>query len=241
MGHENAAAARTAAAMMAIPHEDQAMDEPADTAGAARAPRRDRTRLALVRAGQKLFAERPVEVVSIDDIVQAAEVGRGSFYNHFVDKDAFEREIVADARRDMEQVIAAATAHETDAARRTVLGVCVSIRFAHEHPMRARLVARQYIHGGMMHSALNEGVLADVSLGILSGRFSVPTAEIGVLTVIGLANAAMIRSMELEDMLAKTTLAQQVSAAILMALGVETGEAAKVAAFAAEAGVRRGF
>jgi AcrR family transcriptional regulator len=236
MGHENAATAWPASVMA----EAQAMDEPADAPGSGRPPRRDRTRLALVRAGQKLFAERPVEIVSIDDIVQAAEVGRGSFYNHFADKDAFEREIVADARHDMEQVIAAAMLQETDAARRTVLGVCVSIRFAHEHPMRARLVARQYIHGGMMNSALNEGVLADISLGIRSGRFSVPTAEIGVLTVIGLANAAMIRSMELTDILAKTTLAQQVSACILIALGVDAREAAKIAAFAAEAGVRLG-
>jgi AcrR family transcriptional regulator len=225
---------------MAAGPDAAAMEEPPDGAAANRAPRRDRTRLALVRAGQKLFAERPVEIVSIDDIVQAAEVGRGSFYNHFADKDAFEREIVADARREMEQVIAAAMTHETDAARRTVLGVCVSIRFAHEHPVRARLVARQYIHGGMMNSALNEGVLADISLGILSGRFNVPTAEIGVLTVIGLANAAMIRSMELPDILAKTTLAQQVSLVILMALGVDAREAAGIAAFAAESGVRRG-
>jgi AcrR family transcriptional regulator len=56
------------------------------------ATRRDKTRLALIRAGQKLFAERPIDSVSIDDIVQAANVGRGSFYNHFRDTEAFERD-----------------------------------------------------------------------------------------------------------------------------------------------------
>jgi AcrR family transcriptional regulator len=214
-------------------------EEPA-APGAERHPRRDRTRLALVRAGQRLFADRPIDVVSIDDIVQAADVGRGSFYNHFTDKDEFEREIVAEARREMEAAIGAATAGEPDPALRTVLGVCVSIRFAHEHPARARLVARQFIRGGYMNSALNAGVLGDVSAGILERRFCVPTAEIGVLTVLGLANAAMVRSMEMADLLAKITLAQQISAAILRALGVPGEEAASIAACAAEAGIRIG-
>jgi AcrR family transcriptional regulator len=213
--------------------------EPAATA-AERNPRRDRTRLALVRAGQKLFSERPIDVVSIDDIVQAADVGRGSFYNHFTDKDEFEREIVAEARREMEAAIGAAIAAEPDPALRTVLGVCVSIRFAHEHPARARLVARQFIRGGTMNSDLNEGVLSDVSAGILARRFAVPTAEIGLLTVLGLANAAMVRSMELEDLFAKITLAQQISVAILRALGMAGEEVATIAACAAETGIRLG-
>jgi AcrR family transcriptional regulator len=203
-----------------------------------RSPRRDKTRLALVRAGQRLFSERPIDVVSIDDIVQAASVGRGSFYNHFVDKDEFEREIVAEARRDMESAIQAVIAQETDPARRTVLGVCVSLRFAHEHPARGRLVAREFIYGGYMNSELNAGVLADISAGILAGRFSVPTAEIGVLTVLGLANVALIRSLELSDLLAKITLGQQIATTILRALGVPPDEAFVIGAYAAEAGIR---
>ncbi len=206
---------------------------------AERSPRRDKTRLALVRAGQKLFSERPIDIVSIDDIVQAACVGRGSFYNHFTDKDEFERAIVAEARRDMETAIQAVLAQQTDPARRTVLGVCVSLRFAHDHPTRGRLVAREFIYGGYMNSELNAGVLADVSAGILAGRFSVPTAEIGVLTVLGLANVALIRSLELTDLLAKITLGQQIAATILRALGVAPDEAFAIGAYAAEAGIRK--
>jgi AcrR family transcriptional regulator len=213
--------------------------EPA-ASSAERNPRRDRTRLALIRAGQKLFSERPIDVVSIDDIVQAADVGRGSFYNHFTDKDEFEREIVAEARREMETAIGAATASEPDPALRTVLGFCVSIRFAHEHPDSARLVARQFIRGGTMNTELNAGLLGDVSAGILARRFSVPTAEIGLLTVLGLANAAMIRSMELPDLLAKITLAQQIGVAILRALGMQGDEVGAIAACAAETGIRLG-
>jgi hypothetical protein len=72
----------------------------------------------------------------------------------------------------------------------------------------------------------------------LAGRFSVPTAEIGVLIVLGLANACLIRSLELTDLLTKITLGQQVSAAILRALGVHPDEASTIASYAAEAGIR---
>ena len=53
-----------------------------------RIERAERTRAALVAAGQRLFCERPVDAVAIDDIVQAADVSKGSFYNHFPDRDA---------------------------------------------------------------------------------------------------------------------------------------------------------
>ena len=47
------------------------------------------TRMALLAAGQKLLAERPIDALAIDEIVQTAGVAKGSFYNHFEDKDAF--------------------------------------------------------------------------------------------------------------------------------------------------------
>ena len=60
-------------------------------------PRRDRTRDALLNAGRSLFAHRDVDGVSVDEIVEAAAVAKGSFYNHFADKDVFAREIAASA------------------------------------------------------------------------------------------------------------------------------------------------
>ena len=60
--------------------------------------RRVRTRAALLRAGASLFATRSVDGVSIDDIVAAADVAKGSFYNHFPDKEALAAEL-SDAAR----------------------------------------------------------------------------------------------------------------------------------------------
>jgi AcrR family transcriptional regulator len=219
-------------------NEADMADEVAPSAPPDRQPKRSRTRAILVRAGQKLFSERPIEVVSIDDIVQAASVAKGTFYNHFADKDEFEREILAEARRELEAAIQAAFGDERDPAIRMALAACVNVRFAHDYPDRALLIARQGIRGSQLQSDVNATMLADVSLGILSGRFSVSTAEIGGLVVLGLGNIGIVRTLELDNIFAKVTLGQQLASALLRSLGVPGEEASQIAARAAERLIR---
>lgn len=58
--------------------------------------RRDRHKQAiresLLSAARSLLVSRSMDALSIDEIVERADVGRGTFYNYFADKDAFERE-----------------------------------------------------------------------------------------------------------------------------------------------------
>jgi AcrR family transcriptional regulator len=63
--------------------------------------RRNATRGAIVDAAEKLFAARGVEGVTIDDIVAAAEVARGSFYYNFRSK---EQVVLAIGQRDFARV-----------------------------------------------------------------------------------------------------------------------------------------
>src|SRR5205814_5066161 len=61
-------------------------------AGTEREPRgarrRRETRSRLLMAALKLMAERGMEGVAINEITEAADVGFGSFYNHFDSKEA---------------------------------------------------------------------------------------------------------------------------------------------------------
>ena len=96
--------------------------------------RRVRTRAALLRAGQQLFSERSVDGVSIDDIVAAAQVAKGSFYNHFPDKDALAQALADQARASVETTAAIAGAGVADPAERVARALCVFVRQAVEHP-----------------------------------------------------------------------------------------------------------
>jgi AcrR family transcriptional regulator len=109
--------------------------------------RATKTREALIAAGRRLFAERPVDAVAIDDIVQEAGVAKGSFYNHFADKDALVRAITRAIRSGLETDVAAANADIADPAVRTVRGICVYLRFAARQPEPASALLR--IQGGV--------------------------------------------------------------------------------------------
>ncbi len=55
---------------------------------------RQNTRNIIFAAGMKLFIERGFSACSVKDIVDAAGVPKGSFYNHFKSKEALAAEIV---------------------------------------------------------------------------------------------------------------------------------------------------
>src|SRR5512142_2816722 len=54
---------------------------------ARRERRRTETRERIFRAALKLFAERGVAATTVEDITEAADVGKGTFFNYFPSKE----------------------------------------------------------------------------------------------------------------------------------------------------------
>jgi AcrR family transcriptional regulator len=72
-------------------------ERPGPVGGKRDANRRART-LGLLDAAQRLFLERGVEDVSIDDITREAKVAKGSFYRYFADKEELVRALIGPSR-----------------------------------------------------------------------------------------------------------------------------------------------
>ncbi|MFZ5721101.1 MAG: TetR/AcrR family transcriptional regulator [Pseudomonadota bacterium] len=197
--------------------------------------RRARTRAALLRAGQALFAERSVEGVSIDDIVAAADVAKGSFYNHFPDKDALARELADLARTSVEAVVAHVTRGVDDPAERVARAICAFARQAAENPVGAGAMLRLFHGAGIPDHAMNRGVRADVQAGLAAGRFSGLALESAVLLAVGVAQIATARSLEHADPRRAEALAGDLVFGLLRGLGLETTSARAVADEAAAA------
>ncbi|MBI1197030.1 MAG: TetR family transcriptional regulator [Phenylobacterium sp.] len=196
--------------------------------------RAQRTREALLRAGRQLFSERPVDAVAIDDIVQAADVAKGSFYNHFADREALVRAVVAEIRASIETAIGEANAGVEDPARRMARANSVYLRFALDDPQRARALVR--IQTGLINlqSPVNRGLVDDIRAGLASGRFAIATLEAAALFVMGVMQAAVARTAAEPSKSAAVGLAQQMNALILQGLGVPGAEAQAIAAQAAD-------
>lgn len=203
-------------------------------------PRAERTRAALVSAGRRLFCERPVDAVTVDDIVQAASVGKGSFYNHFADREALVRTISAEIRAVVERAIDAANADVSDPAQRVARACCTYLRFALDEPERAGFLVRVHSGHTSLSAPLNRGLVDDISRGLSLGRFRVATLESGVLYVLGVTQMALTRIVQEPSAALAVSLAQQMCAMMLGGLRVPDAEADLIAAQASEEIVRAG-
>ncbi|HRD45080.1 MAG TPA: helix-turn-helix domain-containing protein [Caulobacter sp.] len=203
--------------------------------------RAERTREALIRAGRRLFAEQPVDAVAIDDIVRAADVAKGSFYNHFADKEALVRAVTVEIRSGVERAVGRANAGIDDPARRVARAICVYIRYAIDEPERAGVLVR--VHSGHTSTTapLNQGLVEDVASGLAAGRFSIATLESGVLYILGISQISLIRIAQEPSLALAVTLSQQMCALLLRGLGLPMAEADAIAAQASDEVVRQGL
>src|ERR671931_2465809 len=80
------------------------------------ARRRARTRARLIEAARILFARQGVDATRINEITEAADVGFGSFYNHFASKDEIVAAALDETIEAFGQWLDALTASMTDPA-----------------------------------------------------------------------------------------------------------------------------
>jgi len=195
--------------------------------------RRVRTRAALLQAGVTLFAARSVDGVSIDDIVAEAQVAKGSFYNHFPDKDALAQDLADRARAGVEALAARLGAGVADPAERVARAVCGFSRQALEDPVGVRAQLRLFQGAAIPDAPMNAGVRADVQAGLQAGRFVGLTLEAGLLLTVGVVQIAVGRVLTQDDPRKAAALTRDLAFGLLRGLGLDGPSAKAIAAKAA--------
>lgn len=189
------------------------------------ARRRQVTRNSLMAAGKQLFASRPIESVSIDEIVDIADVAKGSFYNHFSDKDALAQAIVELVGGDCEFHIQSANRAIEDPALRVARAIGVMIRYALDHPERVQSVINLSERKTDAASPLNRGLQYDLVDGLSKGRFHEIDLETGTLVVLGMITVTLRHRVESGTATTAPEATERVAAAVLRGLGLSPDEA----------------
>jgi len=196
--------------------------------------KRERTRGELVVAAETLVAQRGLDAISIDDITQAADVAKGTFYTHFADKTDLAAAIALRTRLELEEKITALNKGLTDAPERMANGLSSMFAFAIANPMRARALLR--LQPGIVdpNAPINAGLRGDIVLGLKTERFSAPSLDAAVVTTIGGALSAILRMSVMSERRASAPfeLAAHIVEMLLVALGVKHSEAARLASAA---------
>jgi AcrR family transcriptional regulator len=84
----------------------------------ARTERGEQRRRLLLDEAVRQFAERGYHGTSVNDIIDAVAVGKGSFYWHFESKEQLFREVLGDALQELRRTQAEALGTEGDPVRR---------------------------------------------------------------------------------------------------------------------------
>jgi AcrR family transcriptional regulator len=186
--------------------------------------RKARTRQALIDAAVRLIAEGRGERASIQEITEAADIGFGSFYNHFESKDELFRTVSEEALERWGQMIDRACAGIDDPAEVFAVSLRISGRLGWTHPALARFLTGSGLGLLDIRKGLAPRALRDIKMGQAAGRFTVPDADIALSTVagglIGLLRAYQRRPEQIDE-----TTVDRFAEALLRMLGVPAREA----------------
>lgn len=167
------------------------MDAPdRDVPGASSAPlnrlqrRKMRTRAALIRSAQTFIAQGRLDVPVLA-ITQAADVGMGSFYNHFDSKEELFEAAVTDALDTYGALLDSFAASITDPAEAFATSFRLSGRLFRHRPQESALLLANGASLILSERGLAPRALRDITAAIEQGRFTITDPELALAVAGG--------------------------------------------------------
>jgi AcrR family transcriptional regulator len=188
--------------------------------------RREQTRAKLVAAARTLFARQGVDNTRINEITDEADVGFGSFYNHFASKEAIVEAVLEETIAAQGAAIDTLTEAVEDPAEVVSVSHRYFVNLARTDPDWAWLLIRLDVSHNVVLAALGPFARRDLKRGIKTGRFHVTDEQVA-LHASGGALLTVMRGV-LDGQLRKNADVQHAEG-VLRLLGLPPDEAAEVA------------
>lgn len=200
--------------------------------------RQTRTRHALLSAARQLMAQGARAAFTVDELIAAAGVAKGSFYNHFPDKETIAAEVHR-AVREMEEIqIAAVNRDIADPVARITRGMAVYASMALTAPEDAQILTLSRVDKRFLESTANAGLREDLRAALNGGRIVAPSIEAAALLVVGQTAVLMTRLGDDPTPDETRLIGQQCIAMTLVGLGLSYRDAQLLATQAIDALVR---
>jgi AcrR family transcriptional regulator len=201
-------------------------DSSATAAETRGARRRAKTRAQLVEAARTLFARDGVEPVRINEITEEADVGFGSFYNHFASKDEIVAAVVGETMAEHGERLDALAEVLDDPAEVVAVAHRHFVDLARTEPETGWLAVRLELTHGVLAQAVGHRAVRDLERGVAEGRFDVEDVPVAFAATGG-ALLFVMRAV-LEGVLGEDAGVVHAERVLRM-LGVDAADAAEVA------------
>ena len=136
------------------------------------ARRKRETRSRLLQAAFRLMAEKGMEGVAINEITEAADVGFGSFYNHFESKETIYAAVVEWLFEEFGKRLDQVTAELSDPAEVVSIAIRHTIMRAQREPLWGQFLIREGLSMRALNRGLGQRLMRDIRKGIAARRFS---------------------------------------------------------------------
>ena len=191
------------------------------------AERRERMRKRLIESALIVFAERGVGASVIPEVVAAAEVSQGSFYNYFRTNEDLLAAVSEELSNEMLQSIESVVADIADPGLRVATAIRCYLQLARTHRLVARFLASAGMRIGGEHSMVYDVLPPDLEEGAKLGLFDPAALTVAVDVIKGTVLVAMHRMAS--GRIAKDYPEQMVQA-MLRSLGMSTADAVRLTA-----------
>lgn len=190
--------------------------------------RRAQTRAALIRAAQQLLAEERT-AVPVLEITRLADVGNGSFYNHFSSKDELFAAAVDDALELQGMALDAWTKDLADPAEMFARSFRLTGRLHRRQPQLSKVLLSRGPALVLADRGLGPRARRDLAWAADAGRFTITDIEAALLIAGGTAltlGELIHRSPEQDD----AALTDRVTVELLAGFGLPRAEAERICA-----------
>jgi AcrR family transcriptional regulator len=178
-----------------------------------------RTETRILQAALRVFAEMGPDAPKVDDFVVAADISRGTFYNHFDSVDELLTATSEWTTRTLVETIDAALEGIEGPALRFGIGLRLFFERAQADPVWSRFVARVWKLGAM------EGPARDLEEGLRLGVFRAPSATAARDLLFGGVREALLR---MGSQRTSPDYGTQITELCLQALGIDSRRIAAI-------------
>jgi AcrR family transcriptional regulator len=188
--------------------------------------RKRRTRAALIRAAQTFVAAGKLNVPVLE-ITQAADVGMGSFYNHFDSKEALFQAAVNEVLDDVGAILDKLTGEDEDPAETFARSFRLVGRLFRWRPEMSRVLLNTGLTMISADRGLAPRALRDIAAATQAGRFSVddPTLALAVAGGALMGLGQLLHDQPERD---DAQAADRVTRDVLIMFGLPADEAAEI-------------
>jgi AcrR family transcriptional regulator len=188
--------------------------------------RKQRTRTALIQAAQALIAAGKLNVPVLE-ITQAADVGMGSFYNHFDSKEELFEAAVADVLDTHGALLDQLTESIEDPAEKFACSFRLTGRLFRRRPQESRILLVSGLNLMSSERGLGPRALRDITDAAAAGRFTVDDPKLGMAVAAG-ALLGLGKLLQDEPDRDDAAAADRVTEDVLRLFGVPADEAREI-------------